>query len=802
MRLALRAFSRNPGFAALCVLSLAAGIGLAAALASVADAILFRPLPVPEPERMVRIFTSSSEQPQGMVSYRDFEDFRRDSRSIAAMAAETQVLMAVGGENGGAASVRLGLAVTADYFDVLQVRPALGRSFRASESRQAVVVLADALWRSQYGADRGILGRSIQIGGVPFTVLGIAPKDFGLDRFVHESFYVAVGAYESGILPGGGALEDRSRRFLSVYGRLARGSRIESAQAELSLLAARLETAHAETNRGRRAIVLTEFQARTRADRTMPALTFLLIAMAIVLLAIAAANAGGLLVARAEARGREIAVRMALGATAPCLLADFLIEAAMLTGAGTALGIPMAAAAVRLLARTATLPTDFPFAIAPRIDARVMWIAALASALTTMLCGCAPALAPMFAKTRTGIARALRHTGPNAGSKTAGNRAKGPSALVAIEVALATALVAIGAGLMESVKAAAKIDPGYRTGHVLVMVLDPSQLGYSPERTRAFYRQLPDRVRTVPGVRNAALAQSVMLGYTRAEAQIHFENEDHPVFMNTVTPEYFDLLHLPILAGRGFDDRDTESSMPVAIVNQELAKRYGGTGRMRVNGGTVQIVGVARNAKYFDVHEPPRPYLYLPFSQHFAARMVLHVETWSDPAGATRAIVSKIREIDAAQPVSEIRPLRDYLEQGAMFGARIGVDLAGSAGACAITLALAGIYGVISQTTARRRREIGIRMALGARRVHVVALITRHAMGLIAIGAAGGIAAAAGAARILTTIAPGSRAPGDQAMAGWSLAGAAAVALTGVIAALVPALRGSAVDPASALRQE
>jgi hypothetical protein len=223
---------------------------------------------------------------------------------------------------------------------------------------------------------------------------------------------------------------------------------------------------------------------------------------------------------------------------------------------------------------------------------------------------------------------------------------------------------------------------------------------------------------------------------------------------------------------------------------------------MRVNGGTVQIVGVARNAKYFDVHEPPRPYLYLPFSQHFAARMVLHVETWSDPAGATRAIVSKIREIDAAQPVSEIRPLRDYLEQGAMFGARIGVDLAGSAGACAITLALAGIYGVISQTTARRRREIGIRMALGARRVHVVALITRHAMGLIAIGAAGGIAAAAGAARILTTIAPGSRAPGDQAMAGWSLAGAAAVALTGVIAALVPALRGSAVDPASALRQE
>ncbi len=835
------------------MLSLAAGIGLTTALASVADAILFRPLPVPEPERIVRIFTSSAEQPQGPVSYRDFLDFRRDSRSVRAMAAETQVLVAVGGEDGGPASVRLGLAVTPDYFEVLEVRPTLGRAFLSGESRQAVVVLSDAFWRSQYGADRGILGRSIRIGGVPFAVLGVAPKDFGLDRFVHESFYVPIGAYESGLLPNGRALEDRSRRFLSVYGRLARGAKrsaiepgrsLLAARAEFSLIASQLEAAYPETNRGRRAIVLTEFQARAGADRTMPALTWLLIALAMVVLAIAPANAGGLLLVRAEARTREIAVRMALGATMFDLLADFLIEAALLSGAGAALGVPMAATAIQLLARTATLPTDFPFAIAPRIDARVMLIATLASALTTILCGCAPALAAMFAKTRIGIAAALRHTGP----KTAGNRAKGRSALVAIEVALATALIAIGGSLIDSVKSAGKIDPGYRTDHVLTMALDPSQTGYSPERTRAFYDQLLDRVRAVSGVRSAALAQSAMLGYTRAEAQVHLETdletepgpgfgrggeggparERHPVFMNTVTPGYFDLLRLPMVAGRGFDARDTGPSTPVAIVNQELARRCGvdlrtgppvsnawmagssitgslvasssitGAGaRIRVNGRMLQIVGVARNAKYFDIHEAVRPYLYLPFSQNFASRMVLHVETAGDPAGATHAILTQIRSIDAAQPVSEIRPLADYLDQGAMFSARVGVDLTGAAGACGMALALAGICGVISHTTARRRKEIGIRMALGAGRGNVAGLIARHAVGLIAIGAAGGMAAAVAANRLLTAIAPGSR-----ALNVWSLAGTAAVVLTGLIAAMVPALRGSALDPASALRQD
>jgi predicted permease len=738
------------------------------------------------------------------------------------------------GVGNSVASVHLGLAVTADYFEVLQVRPALGRAFNADESHQAVVVLSDAFWRSQCGADRGILGRSIRIGGVPFTVLGVAPKDFGLDRFVHESFYVTFGAYESGILPNGGALEDRSRRFLTVYGRLAKprtetefsprapraGSSLLASQAEFSILASQLEAAYPETNRGLRAIVLTELQARVRVDRTMPTLAWFLIGMAIVVLAIATANAAGLSLARAEARGHEIAVRLALGATVHRLLADSLIEGAVLSASGAALGVPMAGAAIKLLARTTTLPTDFPFAIAPRIDARVMLIGALASALATMLCGCVPAFVPMLAKARIGIAEALRSTS----SKTAGNRAKGRSALIAIEVALATGLMAVGGSLIGSVKSAAKIDPGYRSDHVLTMALDPSQLGYSPGRTRAFYGQLLDRVRGISGVRSAALAQSAMLGYTRAEAQVYCETETgpgfgregdgaaaqgrHPVALNTVTPGYFGLLRVPMVAGRVFDDRDTDASPPVAIVNQELARRCGidlrtsssvtlAGSKIRANGRMLQIVGVARDGKYFELHEAVRPYLYLPFSQNFAARMVLHVETAGAPANATRRILDEIHAIDPAQPVSEIRPLADYLDQGAMFSARVGVDLTGAAGACGMGLALAGIYGVISHTAARRRKEIGIRMALGAVRVNVVGLIARDAMALIAIGVSGGITIAVAANRLLRAVAPGI-----HGFDGWSLGGVAVVVLAGLFAAVVPAWRGSAVDPASALRQD
>jgi predicted permease len=894
MRQIVRTFSRNPGSTALCVLSLAAGIGLTAALASVADAILYRPLPVPHPEQIVRIFTSSAEQPRGFVSFRDFEDYRSRSRTVVAMTAQTQVLVAVGGDAGSPSTIRLGLAVTADYFDALRVSPAIGRGFRSEEWRQPVVVLSDAFWRSEYGADSGVIGRAIRLGGVPFTVVGIAPRNFGLDRFVHESFYVPMGVYEAGFLASNGhPLEDRGRRFLMVYGRLAsddigHGTAIEQARAEFSTLAARLEAEYPETNRGRRTVVVTELEARMGADRTLPAIAMLLIALAALILAIASANAGGVLLGRAEARAKEIALRMALGATHGHLLLVSIRDAGLLALAGAALGVPTAWAATKLLARVVALPTDFPFAIEPRLDARVILVAAVASSFAAIVCGCAPAVAAR----RIEILSALKSAGGSV------PRATWRAGLAAVEVALATALVATGAWLLESVRSVNRIDPGYRVEGVLTMALDPAQTGYSQAATRAFYDQLLRRVRGVAGVKSAALAQSVVLGYTRTPAQVHVENDFEgeadgsaargqpargltTMWMNTVTPEYFALMQLPLVAGRGFDDRDTESSPAVAIVNQELAKRCGvirgiATGtttgitgaavgaaalgaKLRVNGRMVEVVGVARTAKYFDIHEAPQPHLYLPYSQNYASRMVLHIETGtqtkvcatplhietgtqtkvcatctvaggeapgdigSDTAGdpscgeraatptvalapvhvtVLTAVLREIRAMDGGQPVSEIRPLRDYLEQGAMLGARVGVDAIGAVGACALALALAGICGLISQAVRRRRREIGIRIALGATRWSVVGMVMRQAIAAIALGTGSGLAVAASATRLLAAVAPGTGGIEFWPAGIWPAGAAAAVAVAGLAAGLIPAWRASAIDPAQAFRQE
>jgi predicted permease len=815
----MRSFWRNPGSTTLVVMSLAAGIGLTAALTSVADAILFRPLPVPHPEKIVRIFTSSAEQPWGLVSFRDFEDYRRGSRTVVSVAAQTQVLVAIGGENGAPATIRLGLAVSADYFGALQVTAALGRTFRAQEWHDPVVVLSDAFWRSEFLADQRMVGRAIRLGGAQFTVIGVARKDFGLDRFVHEAFYVPMGVYESGILATNGhPMEDRGRRFLTVYGRLASGgasAAIDAARAEFGVLSARLEAANPETNRGRRAMVVTELEARRNTDRTLPALAAVLIALAAVILTIAASNAGGVLLSRAEARAKEIAVRVALGATPGRLLTASVCEAGLMALAGASLGVPMAWAATRLVTRLATLPTDFPFAIAPRMDARAILVAVAASAIAAIVSGCAPALAAR----RVDIPAVLKWRGHRHGRAWR-------NVLVAVEVGLASALVAAGASLFESVKGVNRIDPGYRVEHVLTLALDPGQAGYTRARTRTFYDQLLGRVRSLAGVKSAALAQSVVLGYTRTPAQVSFDeggvenaatNGAAParastaMWMNTITPEYFALMRLPLIAGRAFNDGDTETSPAVAIINQELAKRVvessGGAigARIRVNGRMVRVVGVAHGAKYFEIQEAPQPFLYLPYSQNFASRMVLHVETSTGISGVSEgdahavltAVLHEIHTMDAAQPVSEIRPLRDYLDRGAMLGARVGVGAIGVVGASALALAVVGIWGLMGHVIAQRRREIGIRMALGATHRSVIGMVMRQAVVIVVTGALGGLGAAACATRFLAAMAAGTGGIGA-----WSGGGAAAVAMAGLGAALIPAWRAATVDPVRALRNE
>ncbi len=764
MRFAVRSLLRNPAFTLLALASLAAGIGLTTVLSSLAGAILLRPLPVARPSEILRIFTVSQGQPLGFVSYFDFLDFAR-ARSVSRAVAQTQVLVAVGDPP----RISMGLAVTADYFDALGVSAVIGRTFRPDESRQAVVVLAYSFWESQFGADPSIPGHILKMGGASFQIIGVAPQNFSLERFAHEQFYVPIGAYEAGWLPSTGhPLEDRSRRFLSVYARAS-----SAARSEIPGIAARLEREFPESNRGRRAVVLTEFETRLRTDRTMPALTALLILVAALIAVIVAANLSALLMLRRTGRSHEIAVKIAIGATRLRLLREALMESALLAATGALLGAALASSALRLLASFATLPTDMPFSIAPRIDVRV--VIGLTAALAA-ISGLAPGLPP-------------RHAGWWRG------------AVVAAEIAVATAMTIIGALLLHAILVSQRIDLGYRTDHVLTIALDPAQARYRETAARSFYDQLLARVQTMPGIKSAALAQSIPLGYTGAQRSIAIEGREPgrdqerlACWMNLVTPGYFDLIRMPVIAGRAFDRRDTAASPPVAIINEALAKWFPGSPigrRMSIDHRTVEIVGLVRTARYFNLGESPKPYFYLPYSQNYASRMVLHLETRGDPSQSAPAVIDAIRSIDSSQPISEVRALGDYFSKGAMFSARLGARIMSAVAACGLLLAVAGLYGILSQTVMSRRREIGIRMALGASDTAVIFLVARQAAMLAALGIAAGIAAAVVASKFI--------APEKNL---WIFAASAAfILVAGLAACLVPARRACLVDPVVALRE-
>lgn len=708
----------------LAVLSLAAGIGLTAALASIVDAILLRPLPVARPSEISRVFTASEGQPFGFVSYRDFEDFQK-AKSIQGAIAECLIPVAAG----EAAQMRLALAVTPNYFKVLGVSAAFGRTF--TDDDQAVVILAHG--------NAGDLGRTLRVGPKLYTVIGVAPENFGLDRFMHEGFYLPIRSYGDGKI-----LEDRSRRFLTVH---VRG---KNAAPEIAAIAARLEREHPETNRGRRAVVLDELTARLRTDKMMTPLAALLGTLAALILSIACANACGALLMRAEARSKITLIKIALGASPMRLLGESLRQASGIAGLSCVLGLLLARVLTEALRRSVVLPTDFSISIAPHIDGRVMVLALASAFVAALVCGIRikPGARNVFA---------------------------------IVEITFATALTAAGASLWTGLNAAKHVDLGYRTDHISVMTFDPGQSGYDETRTRAFYRELEDRVKSLPGVRGVALAQSVPLGMTGAQKQVRIGDEDAiTVWMNIVTPEYFDLMHIGLVAGRVFDDRDGA----VAVVNEELAKRAGVGKKMQVAGKTVEVIGVVKTAKYMRWDEAPRPFFYLPYARNYASRMTLHVESSGNVFPAVRNIAREV-------PMSDARLLREYFDNGAMFGVKAALKIAAVTGGGGLLLALAGLYGIVSSAVVRRRREIAIRAALGAQYGSLFAMILRQGMRIATIGTAAGLAAAQLGSHLLRGFVPGS---GESPI----LAGVCAAGLVmaaSLAACAVPAIRVLKVDP-------
>jgi predicted permease len=687
------------------------------------------------------VFTASEGQPFGFVSYPDFLDFRK----AAPMIAECLIPVAAGEP----ARMQLALAVTPDYFRMLGVGAKFGRTFAADDVMVAVLAHGSA----------SDIGKTLRVGRSLYTVIGVAPENFGLDRFLHEDFYIPIRSYGDGKI-----LEDRSRRFLTVH---TRGGNA----AEIASIAARLEREHPETNRGRRAVVLKELTARMRTDKMMTPLAGFLAALGALILLIGCVNACGALLMRGEARIRETALKMAMGANPMRLLGESLRESVGIAILGCALGLPCAWALTEALRRSVVLPTDFGISIAARIDGRVVALALAAALIATVVCGVAPSC---LISRRLDVWATLK-----ARERSAKGRAR--DVLVMVEIAMAAALAATGGSLWAGLSAAKNAELGYRTKNIFVITFDPGQSGYSEARTRGFYLDLMERVKQLPGVRGVALAQSVPLGMTGAQKQIRVGTEEEmTVWMNIVTPEYFERMGMDLVAGRGFDNREG------AIVNEELAKRVGIGEKMSVGGRMVEVIGIVKTAKYMRWDEAPRPYFYLPYAQNYASRMTLHIESAGNVLAAARELARDV-------PASDARALGEYFDNGAMFGVNVALRVAEVVGGGGLLLALAGLYGVVSSAVARRRREMGIRVALGARQGRVFALIVWQGMTMAMAGTVVGLALAAFSARLV---------PGSGSF-GWANAGAAGVMMgASFMACAVPAIRALRIDAAKALREE
>jgi putative ABC transport system permease protein len=829
IRHAVRLLARTPGFTAIAVLSLTIGIGTNAALFSFQDAIFWRPLPVRDPAAVVTVTTEDRDGrwPNADVSYPNYRDLRSASTSFEGLVAFQFATVSFARSRQAVRESRLGMLVSENFFDVLGVTPLLGRTFTADEGRvpgrDAVVVLGYDFWRNTLGEDRSIVGRTVVMNGFDFTVIGVLPEQFtGMDQFIRPPFYAPItmtgqlngGPEEARRAAAGELLEQRQMRAVRVKGRLASNVSLEAARAELTTLWNTLVQQYPDANRNRSIGVRTEMQERRRTDPINAMLGTLMTTLVGLVLVIACANVANLMLGRSRARSREIAIRLALGISRVRLLRQLLTESVLLALAGGVLGLAFAYGGIRFIMSLARmqLVSDLPIVVEPRINGRVLIVGLLATTAATLFFGVAPA----WQSLKTQLVTALKGSEPGGMAR---HRTIGRNVLVSAQVALSMVLLVAAGMLVEGFRTTLNMNPGFRTDHLMMMSVDTSVMAYPEARTRDFHRALMDRVRSLPGVAAAALTSAIPLGPTGQDVivpegyQFPRGQTSVPVPSAVVDDQYFATLNIGIVRGRAFTPEDDDRSRRVAIVNEAFVDRFwpdrdpvgkriqltdavsGGVGRA----ATLEVVGVARTTKYLNVGEGPTPFLYQPAAQNPRAAMSVFVQTTSaDAASLSGSLRDVVRGLDANLPVFDLRPFESFYQGRAIAPRLMLMRVVSLLGVMGLTMALIGLYGLVTYSVARRTKEIGLRMAVGAGKADVLRMVLGQGLMLSAAGILVGAIASIAVARVLTT---GMAGLGATNLATYFVVPLALVALT-LAASYLPARRAAAVDPLRALKYE
>ncbi len=815
VRYAFRSLRRTPGLTAVVVVTIALGIGITTTPFSMLDALIFRPYPVTHPREIVTLVATTRDDGYDSFSYREYLDIRDHTKSYDGVVANA-ALGSVGfsAEPGATPQVRGGMLVSANYFRVLGVEPTLGRGFGEEEDRvpgrDAVTVLAPDFWKRELGGDPSVIGRTIRLNGTDFTVIGVAPETFpGMLIFNRPDFYMPLAM--APLFSSDPAIDfflDRDARELTVRARLKRGVSLRSAREELAVFANDLEREYPQLNRDRGAAVRTQFEMRTRGDDANWKFSVVFTGLALAVLLVACTNAAGLLLSRARTRTREIAVRLAIGAGRFRLIRLLLTESLVLALLGGLGGIAVGYLGIKLL-QTFSIPSELPVTVPFRMDGRVLAAAIALSVLSALFCGLAPALQSTRGDLVTGLKASV--DGDDPGRR---RRLWGRNALVVAQIAMSLMLLAASFLMFRGFQQSLLQGTGFVKDNLLMARFDPRLMQYDSARTKRFYEFLVDRMRHTPGVEKAALLQSPPLGlddfgalafvpdgFTMPRDRAHFT-----ATTDTVDEGFFGTMGIPVVRGRGFRSSDTADAPRVAVVNEQFAKHYwpnlDAVGRrIRLDGPTgppVEIVGVVPTIKYRETGETPIDFVYMPFAQNPAARMILLLKSEGDPAELVRPVREAVRALDPNMPILETRTYEDLYRYHAEEGPRVAIQMVGTMGLVGLLLAIAGLYGLIAYNVARRTREIGIRIAIGAQSSDVLRLVMGKGLVLVAFGSLIGLALGLAVERLMNSML--FNAGGTDLVV--YLVVVPAMVLVTMLAAYVPGRKACRIAPTLALRSE